>query len=82
MDIKEIADSLTIEELEEITELKGEECRRNGINRESSLIDVEDQVKAMKRFEKEFVKDKLTYVVMEFTKSDLNLLNLISPHNI
>ena len=82
MDIKEIAENLTIEQLEELAELKGEECRKNGVNRESSLIDIEDQVKAMKRFKKEFVKPSLTYIVKKFKKTDLNLLNLMVGNDV
>ena len=82
MDIKEIAENLTIEQLEELAELKAEECRKNGVNRESSLIDIEDQVKAMKRFKKEFVKPSLTYIVKKFKKSDLNLLNLMVGNDV
>tara|TARA_Y100000310_G_scaffold255407_1_gene262843 strand:+ start:3179 stop:4207 length:1029 start_codon:yes stop_codon:yes gene_type:complete len=77
MNTKEIAENMTVQEMNELIEYKQESLRKNGMSPESSLIDAEDKVKAMKRFEKEFVKPSLTYIVKKFKKTDLPLLNLM-----
>ena len=77
-----MAENLTIEQLDELAEHKAEECRKNGISTESILTDSQDKIKAIKRFKKEFVKDKLTYVVKNFKKTDLILLKQMIGNDI